>query len=248
MSEHLNIAIEAAKKAGQLLRENYETELVVDALHDHDIKLDLDVRAQDLITDILLIAFPDHALYGEEGIAGNLDSDWQWVVDPIDGTVNYFYGIPHFCVSIALRYKKEIIIGVIYDPMADSLWAVEKGGKPTLNGREIQTSNREQLKDTVMTIGFSKTKKSMDAGLQRYKKIAYKVRKTRMMGSAALAMAYISCGRLDAYIEETISLWDVAAGILLVESAGGKVELTPVSSSEDKFGIVATNGKVVIED
>ncbi len=247
MSEHLKIAIEAAKKAGVLLRENYETDLVVDALHDHDIKLNLDVRAQDLITDCLLTAFPDHALYGEEGIAGNLESDWQWVVDPIDGTVNYFYGIPHFCVSIALRHKKEIILGVIYDPMADELWAVEKDGLPTLNGKKIQTSSRDQLKDTVMTIGFSKTRESMDAGLQRYKEIAYKVRKTRMMGSAALALAYISCGRLDAYIEETISLWDVAAGILLVENAGGKIELTPVSSCEDKFGIVATNGKITFD-
>ncbi|MCF6314027.1 MAG: inositol monophosphatase [Verrucomicrobiales bacterium] len=248
MNQYLETAIEAAKIAGALLRDNYETELVVDALHDHDIKLELDVRAQDLITECLLGAFPDHALYGEEGIAGNLDSDWQWVVDPIDGTVNYFYGIPHFCVSIALRHKKEIVIGVIYDPMADSLWAVEKGGKPTLNGKEIQTSSREQLKDTVMTIGFSKTKESMDAGLQRYKKLAYKVRKTRMMGSAALALAYISCGRLDAYIEETISLWDVAAGILLVEAAGGKIELTSIENSEDKFSIKATNGRVMIED
>ncbi|MFK5923003.1 MAG: inositol monophosphatase family protein [Verrucomicrobiota bacterium] len=248
MSQHLDIAIEAANKAGVLLRENYETELVVDSLLDHDIKLNLDVLTQDLITKCLLGAFPDHALYGEEGVAGNEDSDWQWVVDPIDGTVNYFYGIPHFCVSIALRHKKEIVLGVIYDPMADSLWAVEKGERPTLNGKEIQTSCRDQLKDTVMTIGFSKTKESMDAGLERYKKIAYKVRKTRMMGSAALALAYISCGRLDAYIEETISLWDVAAGILLVESAGGKIELTPAEGNEDKFGIVATNGKVVIED
>jgi len=247
MSQYLDTAIEAAKIAGELLRENYETDLVVDAMHDHDIKLALDVRSQDLITECLLKAFPDHALYGEEGIAGNLDSEWQWVVDPIDGTVNYFYGIPHFCVSIALRHKEEIVLGVIYDPMADELWAVEKGGSATLNGKKIQASSRDQLKDTVMTIGFSKTKESMDAGLERYKTIAYKVRKTRMLGSAALALAYISCGRLDAYIEESISLWDVAAGILLVESVGGKIELTPVSPGADQYAIVATNGKVTID-
>lgn len=247
MSQFLETAIEAAKKAGALLRENYETELVVDALCDHDIKLDLDVRSQDLITDCLLGAFPEHALYGEEGMAGKVDSEWQWVVDPIDGTVNYFYGIPHFCVSIALRHKGEIVLGTIYDPMMDEMWAVEKGGKPTVNGREIQTSPRDQLKDTVMTIGFSKTKESMDSGFKRYQTIAYKVRKTRMLGSAALALAYISCGRLDAYIEESISLWDVAAGILLVENAGGKVELTPLPSGENQFAIVATNGKISFE-
>ena len=247
MSQHLDIAIEAAKKAGELLRENYETDLVVDAMHDHDIKLNLDVRSQDLITDCLLAAFPEHALYGEEGIAGDSNSDWQWVVDPIDGTVNYFYGIPHFCVSIALRHKQEIVLGIIYDPMADELWAVEKDGRPTLNGKEIKASSRDQLKDTVMTIGFSKTKESMDVGLERYKNIAYKVRKTRMLGSAALALAYISCGRLDAYIEESISLWDVAAGILLVENAGGKIELTPLSTGDEQYGIVATNGKITFD-
>jgi len=244
MSQYLETAIDAARKAGALLRENYETDLVVDSMHDHDIKLNLDVRSQELITECLLEAFPEHALYGEEGVAGDPDSEWQWVVDPIDGTVNYYYGIPHFCVSIALRHQQEIIVGVIYDPMMDELWAVEKGEPATLNGREIQASTRDQLKDTVMTIGFSKTKESMDVGLERYKKIAYKVRKTRMLGSAALALAYISCGRLDAYIEESISLWDVAAGILLVESVGGKAELTPLSSSDDQFAIVATNGKI----
>lgn len=247
MSQYLETAIEAAKIAGELLRDNYETDLVVDAMHDHDIKLNLDVRSQDLITEHLLKAFPEHALYGEEGLAGDPDSEWQWVVDPIDGTVNYFYGIPHFCVSIALRHQQEIIVGVIYDPMADELWAVEKGGTATLNGRKIQASTRDQLKDTVMTIGFSKTKESMDVGLERYKKIAYKVRKTRMLGSAALALAYISCGRLDAYIEESISLWDVAAGILLVESVGGKVELTPLSSGDEQYAIVATNGKITFD-
>ncbi len=244
MSQFLETAVAAAKKAGALLRDNYETDLVVDALHDHDIKLDLDVRSQDLITECLLGAFPEHALYGEEGVAGKPDSDWQWVVDPIDGTVNYFYGIPHFCVSIALRHQGDIVLGVIYDPMLDELWAVEKGGRPTLNGREIQTSSRDQLKDTVMTIGFSKTKESMDSGFKRYQEIAYHVRKTRMLGSAALALAYISCGRLDAYIEESISLWDVAAGILLVENAGGKIELSPLPSGQNQFAIVATNGKV----
>ena len=247
MSQYLETAIDAAQKAGVLLRENYETDLVVDSMHDHDIKLNLDVRSQELITECLLGAFPEHALYGEEGIAGDPDSEWQWVVDPIDGTVNYYYGIPHFCVSIALRHKQEIVVGVIYDPMMDELWSVEKGEPPTLNGREIKASSRDQLKDTVMTIGFSKTKESMDVGLERYKTIAYKVRKTRMLGSAALALAYISCGRLDAYIEESISLWDVAAGILLVESVGGKVELTPLSPSDDQFAIVATNGKITFD-
>ena len=128
MSEHLDLACDAARAAGALLRENYESDLNVDELHDYDIKLELDVRAQDLITEQILAKFPDHAIYGEEGLAGNQESLFQWIVDPIDGTVNFFYGIPHFCVSIAMREAGEAKLGVIYDPMADELYAVEAGG------------------------------------------------------------------------------------------------------------------------
>ena len=248
MNPYLEIATSAAREAGAFLRENYETELNVDAMHDHDIKLELDVRTQDLITERILAAFPDHAIFGEEGIAGNQESPFQWIVDPIDGTVNYFYGIPHFCVSIAMRENGELKIGAIYDPMMDELFAVAAGERPTLNGREIQTSSRDRLRDSVVTVGFSKTREAMDAGMERYKKISYQVRKVRIMGSAALAMAYIACGRLDAYIEEQISLWDIAAGHLLVEAAGGSVRLTPVPGSSEKFGIVSHNGKLPLED
>jgi myo-inositol-1(or 4)-monophosphatase len=137
LQNFLDVAISAAKRAGNLLRENFGAVPEVNELLDHDIKLELDVRTQQLITDHLLAAFPDHALYGEEGIAGNQSSEWQWIVDPIDGTVNYFYGIPHFCISIALRRHDDILLGVIYDPMRDELWTVTEGGKPLLNGKPI---------------------------------------------------------------------------------------------------------------
>ncbi len=248
MTTFLEIATRAAREAGALLRENYESDLTVDALHAHDIKLELDVRSQDLITRIILGAFPDHAIYGEEGIAGNPDSTIEWIVDPIDGTVNYFYGIPHFCVSIAMREAGVLKVGVIYDPMMDELYAVEAGGTPTRNGRPISASSRSDLGEAVVTIGFSKSKEAMDAGLVRYQSIAYQVRKTRMMGSAALALAYIACGRLDAYIEEQISLWDIAAGQLLVEAAGGSIHLSDSTVHPEKWGIVAHNGKLPLDD
>ena len=244
MPTHLEIAESAARQAGQLLRDNYSSDLAVDEAAAYDIKLALDVESQDLITGILLDAFPDHAIFGEEGIAGNQDSPFQWIVDPIDGTVNYFYGIPHFCVSIALRENGTIKTGVIYDPMSDELWAVEKGQKPTLNGEEIRTSPRNQLSDAVITVGFSKSKESLEAGFERFKEMAPQVRKVRILGSAALAMAYIDCGRLDAYIEEQISLWDIAAGHLLVEAAGGQVNLIPNEIAPGKESICAFNGKI----
>src|SRR5258707_9017212 len=112
MNPYLQAAVDAARAAGGLLREQFGSVLDVNEFAAHDIKLDLDVRAQDLITSMLLDRFPEHAIYGEEGIAGNQESDFQWIVDPIDGTVNYFYSIPHYCVSIALRERGEIIVGV----------------------------------------------------------------------------------------------------------------------------------------
>ncbi len=242
MSSYLDTARNAALEAGKFLRKHFGTELNVNALEKHDIKLALDVETQELITRHLLTAFPDHALYGEEGIAGNSASDFQWIVDPIDGTVNYFYGIPHFCISIALREKETLLVGVIYDPMRDELWAVERGSEATLNGNPIHVSPRTELSEAILSVGFSKTGTTINAGLPMLEKMVHRARKCRLMGSAALDMAYISCGRLDAYIEQGISLWDVAAGMLLVETAGGKIEMYPRPENKDKYSIVASNG------
>ena len=250
MSEFLEIAKKAAKASGQLLKDNYGKDKVVDAFEEHDIKLQLDVMSQSLISDLILAAFPDHSILGEEGDAGSESGDYQWIIDPIDGTVNYFFGIPHFCVSIALRQQStdQWILGVIYDPMMDELWAVDVGTEPTLNGSPISTSDRGKMSEAVVTVGFYKTKDAMEAGFIRYREIASQVRKSRMMGSAALALAYIACGRLDAYIEEVISLWDIAAGKLLVEAAGGRVDLIDSNVTKGKLSICSWNGKLPLEN
>src|SRR3954471_11858143 len=127
MKHYRDAAEKAARGAGKLLRDNFKQPRRVNSSEAHDIKLALDVEAQTLITGLLLEEFPEHALYGEEGVVGDQATAHQWVVDPLDGTVNYFYGIPHFCVSIALRFKGEIIVGVIYDPMREELWIGQKG-------------------------------------------------------------------------------------------------------------------------
>ena len=244
MNPYLEAAAQAARSAGELLRQHFGAPLEVNAFEAHDIKLDLDVRSQDLITRLLLDRFPGHAIYGEEGLAGNQDSECQWIVDPIDGTVNYFYSIPHFCISIALRERGEIIVGVIYDPMRDELWQAERGGVATLNGAPIAVSARTRLADAVLSVGFSKTKTTINAGLPLLEKYITRARKCRLMGSAALDLAYVSCGRLDAYIEQSVSLWDVAAGKLLVECAGGRFEMTPRADNPDKISVVASSGRI----
>ncbi|MFK7911819.1 MAG: inositol monophosphatase [Akkermansiaceae bacterium] len=245
---YLETAKQAACQAGAFLKEHFGQPLDVDEEKHHDIKLALDRESQDLITRVLLGEFPDHALYGEEGIAGNQESDYQWIVDPIDGTVNFYYGIPHYCVSIALRHKDELIVGVIYDPSMDDLWEVEKGSPALLNGKPISVSPRTKLEESALFVGCGKDEATLATGLERFKRASIRARKMRMMGSAALGMAYIATGRLDAYVESTISLWDIAAGQLLLESAGGKITLNAVEGKTDVWSIVATNGKIPIEE
>jgi myo-inositol-1(or 4)-monophosphatase len=244
----LELATSAALAAGKLLRQHFGTDAAVDEASHHDIKLALDKESQELITNILLEARPGDALYGEEGIAGNQDSARQWIVDPIDGTVNFYYGIPHFCVSIALRVDGEIVAGVIHDPMVGETWTVEKGGPAMLNGSPVQTSKRETLEQSILFVGCGKDEEALRTGMERFRRASIRARKMRMMGSAALGMAYIASGRLDAYIESRISLWDIAAGKLLVETAGGKVDLTPVPGHADSWSIVASNGRIPLDE
>ncbi len=244
----LELATQAALEAGKLIRQNFGSDATVDEATHHDIKLALDKESQDLITGILLGARPTDALYGEEGLAGNQDSPRQWIVDPIDGTVNFFYGIPHFCVSIALRVAGEIVVGVIHDPMVGETWTVEKGGPALLNGRPIQVSKRDDLAESILYVGCGKDEEALRTGVERFHRASLRARKMRMMGSAALGMAYIASGRIDGYIESRISLWDIAAGQLLVETAGGKVDLTAVPGHVDAWSIVASNGKIPLEE
>ena len=244
MKHYLEAADNAARAAGELLRQNFQHPQRVNSALPHDIKLEIDVQVQELITKLLLKEFPEHSLYGEEGIVGDQASEHQWVVDPLDGTVNYFYKIPHFCVSIALRLKGEIIVGVIYDPMRDEMWSAQKGEKPRLNGQHFRVSARTDLAEAVVSVGLAKTDHSIDSNLPLLQAMIHRVRKCRVLGSAALDMAYVACGRFDAYIERGISLWDIAAGWILVESAGGLVDLRPRKDMKDKYSIVASNGVI----
>jgi myo-inositol-1(or 4)-monophosphatase len=244
MNEFLDAAIGAAQEAGKLLRENFGRPLKVNAEEAHDIKLELDVRAQDLITEFLLRRFPHHAILGEEGSAANDLTDFEWVIDPIDGTVNYFYGIPHFCVSIALRQKGEVIVGVIYDPMRDELWHAEHGSLAYLNNQAIYVSKRDHISQAVVSVGMSKTMIEVEINLSIFQDMLTQARKCRMMGSAALDLAYVATGRYDAYIERSVNWWDIAAGMLLVNCAGGALAISPSAVHKGKLSVVAWNGVI----
>ena len=244
MKEYLDAAQNAARAAGILLRENFHQRQHVRTAAAHDIKLEIDVQAQELIGGLLLDEFPSHALYGEEGIAGDQSSEQQWIVDPLDGTVNYFYGIPHFCVSIALRLCNQIVVGVIHDPIRGEMWTAQQGDVSKLNGTPIHVSNRAELREAVISIGLAKTGETINTNFPLLQQMIHRVRKCRVLGSAALDMAYVACGRFDAYVETGISLWDIAAGLLLVENAGGAVDLRPRENMKEKYSIAASNNLI----
>jgi myo-inositol-1(or 4)-monophosphatase len=243
----------AARAVGALLKRNLHLAKRANEVTQHDIKLELDVRSQQLIEKTLRLAFPEIPLLGEEGSSGDVHAAHRWVVDPIDGTVNFTYGIPHACVSIALQQRRkeaktaeygdgyETTLGVIYDPFCDELWTARRGQPARLNGKTIRVSARRKLDESIVCLGFAKTKESLERTLPYFNQLVRRVRKVRIMGSAALALTYVATGRFDAYIESGIRLWDVAAGGLIVQRAGGEYWHRPIPG-EHAYRLIASNG------
>jgi myo-inositol-1(or 4)-monophosphatase len=238
-------AITAAQAAGERLRQAFGHHLDVNATFAHDIKLAADVECQELIYQILLDHFPKTRCIGEEGdLPGDPKAEYEWIVDPIDGTMNLAMGIPHFCVSIAAREvaTKRIVLGVIYDPLRRELFTAERGSGTYLNGVRKKVSTRNKLSEAVLAVGFAKTQESIDHCLALYHLYGNAARKLRAMGSAALDLAYVATGRLDAYIEQGVNLWDVAAGWVLVEEAGGVMEVE--EKKDSSLRICASSGLI----
>lgn len=239
--ELLDFSITLAKQAGEKIRAACDTELQINEAYQHDLKIQLDVDIQSFLEREILARYPGHFILGEEGGEGSGGKGLEWIIDPIDGTVNLVYGIPHFCVSIATRLDDVIQTGVIYDPMRDECFHTLKGGGAFRNGNPIHVSQRSKLNESIVALGFSKEAATVEKCLTLYQFYSRNVRKLRALGSAALDMAYIASGRMDAYIEQGIKIWDIASGQLLIEESGGKVELTPLDKPHH-FHIVASNG------
>lgn len=241
----LSVAVEAAMAAGNLMYRNWRTQKRVNSEAMHDIKLELDERCQEKICKILRSVFPKVAVLGEEGTVGDPLADERWVIDPIDGTVNFAYQIPHACVSIALQQRQgnEYVncVGVVRDPFCDELWTAVRGKAARLNGKKIRVSQRARLSEAVVSVGFAKYDENLKKMLPQLEKLAPRVRKIRIMGSAALDLVYVACGRMDAYLESGVRLWDIAAGAVILESAGGEFWHRALPG-EHTYHIVANNG------
>jgi myo-inositol-1(or 4)-monophosphatase len=225
-------ASEIARSAGAKLREFFTRGVETEYKGDVDIVTVADRTVEAYLRDVLLTAFPAHGIYGEEGTRDRLDAEFRWYIDPLDGTTNFAHGFPHFCVSMGLEQRPEglaaekdgpIVAGVIYDPMRDELFVAERGKGAFLNGKPIHVSPVPVLGEALVATGFPSRKRHDNPNIHFYQEFTLRSHGVRRAGSAALDLAYIACGRMDAYWEFNLNPWDTAAGFLLVEEAGGMV-------------------------
>ncbi len=247
-SQRLQSAIAVARVAGDFLRQHFDDkEMLVDEMHAHDIKLNLDKQCQQLICNELLKLYPQDSILGEEGESPREGADYEWIIDPIDGTVNYFYSIPIFCVSIALRCRGEIVLGCVYDPMQRECYSALRGQGAFCNGKLLRVSSRDEMAQAVIFVGHGRHDGSGEAGIRLFAHLSSQVRKVRILGSAALTICYIAAGRFDLYMEQLIHIWDFAAAQVILEEAGGVLQYTPSVSSPHAGAVIASNGRLPLE-
>lgn len=220
----LNFAIDLAHRAGALLRAAQERERSVESKGHADVVTDADKASEALIVAAIREQFPDHAIVAEEGGAAAGAGEYQWLVDPLDGTLNFLHGMPVFCVSLALLRSGEPHLGVVYDPMRGELFAAERGGGARCNGRPLRVSHTRRLAQALLTTGFPYNRFSQpDNNLREHNHLLLKAQDVRRPGSAALDLCYVAAGRSDAHWELGLSPWDVAAGALIALEAGATV-------------------------
>lgn len=221
--EYLAAAIKAAREAGAVLL-NWREKFTISEKGRSDLVTDADFDAQKTIYDLLSNAFPTHSFLGEEGLerAGE-ESAFRWVIDPLDGTMNYVHGFPYYSVSIALEYQGKIVVGVIYDPTRDDLFHACDQSGTFLNGKQVHVSGVEKLSDSLCIASLPVAGDVAHPAVKKFLAVLPVARTVQRLGSAAMNLAYLSCGRADVYWSSTLKPWDMAAGLLLVKEAGGKV-------------------------
>ncbi len=226
MHPMLNTAIKAARRAGSIINRasNDLDKLTVERKSANDFVSEVDRAAEATIIETLREAYPQHSILAEESGLTQTDSDYQWIIDPLDGTTNFLHGFPQYCVSIALAVKGVVQHGVIYDPTRNDLFTASKGGGAFLNDRRIRVSKVINLKDALVGTGFPfKELKQFDRYIKMFKDVTMAASAVRRPGAAALDLAYVACGRYDAFWEMGLSRWDMAAGALMIKEAGGLV-------------------------
>jgi myo-inositol-1(or 4)-monophosphatase len=222
----LNFAIQTARDAGRVLAEKFGR-VTVRHKGDIDLVTDADLAAERLIVERVRSHYPRHAILAEEAgeivAIGGQQADYKWIVDPLDGTTNYAHGYPVFCVSIALEHEGQIVVGVVYDPLRDEMFAAARGEGATLNNRRLRVSDVSEINRALVCTGFPYDVRSRTEFARHFANFIMSAQSVRRDGAAALDLAYVAAGRFDGFWEEGLRPWDVAAGALLIEEAGGRV-------------------------
>jgi myo-inositol-1(or 4)-monophosphatase len=250
-----------AQEAGARLREFLAAGVATEYKGDVDLVTVADRTVEKLIRTRLGEAFPEHGIYGEEGTRERLGGEFRWYVDPLDGTTNFAHGFPQFCVSLGLEHRQvrshagiepsqdgTLVAAVIYDPMRDELFAAERGRGARLNSRPMRVSRVPDLAEALVATGFPSHKRHLSPNVHFYHEFTLRSHGVRRAGSAALDLAYVAAGRVDAFWEFNLNPWDTAAGILLVEEAGGRVtDFSGGMYKLDSREILASNGLIHAE-
>ena len=241
--------VKACRKASKtLIRDFGEIEnLQVSLKGPGDFVTNCDKKVEKILIDELLKARPSYSILSEEIGEINNDDSFKWIIDPIDGTSNFLHGIPHFAISIGLEHNKEIICGIIYDPIKDEMFTAEKGNGSYLNNQRMRVSSRSKLEDCMIFTGGPKREaKNKELALKEYYKFSTKVLlPIRKLGSASLDMAYVAAGRCDGFWQRNLNYWDIAAGIILVKEAGGFVtDFQGENQYIKNKTVLATNSKI----
>jgi myo-inositol-1(or 4)-monophosphatase len=245
----LNFAIQTARDAGRLLAERFGRNLRISNKSELDLVTESDLASERLIIDRIKTHYPRHAILAEESgasaPAGGASSEWRWIIDPLDGTTNYAHGYPCFCVSMGLEHQGRLQLGVVYDPMRDEVFSAERGEGAALNDKRIHVSSTPNLASALLCTGFPYDVRERSEFARHFSNFIMNAQGVRRDGAAALDLAYVAAGRFDGFWEEGLKPWDVAAGALMIEEAGGRVS-NYANGPLDIFNppILASNGLI----
>jgi myo-inositol-1(or 4)-monophosphatase len=238
----LDFLINISKKAGEYLLSQTSEELHIEHKGRIDLVTNADKTSQDIIVKSIEEKFPDHAIIAEEGYDKAGKDGFAWYIDPIDGTTNFVHGVPMFCISIALYNEALPIIGLCHNPSNEETFYAERGKGAFLNGKQIYVSRTANLLDSLVATGFPYKSENMDKVIKCFSNVVGNVQGIRRFGSAALDLSYVACGRFDVFWEMGLKPWDMAAGVLILEEAGGKVTgMNGAAFDLHKGDIVASN-------
>lgn len=235
-----------AKECGEILMQYYDKpDLKFERKGYNDPATEADLASEKHAINAIREAYPDHAILAEESGKSDKESDYVWIIDPLDGTSNFKHSLPIFCVSIGLEYKGEIICGAVYNPRTDEMFSAEKGKGAYLNGKPIKVTDRETKEFSAVATGFAPKPEIIEKNLPNFNNFMKEGFLIRRLGAAAIDLCYTACGRFDGFWEIGLSPWDIAAGSLIVQEAGGKVtQMDGAPFTVNSPTILATNGKL----